>query len=330
MSKLISDDIRTARVLSSCERSVPVHARTKAYTPFSEFDDSSDCDSLHFGDCPGLTSELKGNVTDEVRLVLLSVVVPNNSDRPFIVFFVMKDGYDTWAFPSSGVKGGGLNRHCIDFVRSFRSSYSRLGYFSPGAGDGGTYAVYEIDTVSNSDDELCGNAASRGIWVTANEILSGDILGYGVSADAVRFVTDIGEGITRLYKNGKFIPGPRVCYVDADYVEALTRSDAALVGNFAYAVVKTFFSTSEDGETPVMVFGMTTTSGTIKRVATWDDTSEVTEFVLESPSAGQSCSYSTVRAHLSNVCFLSSHTGCITTNGGNACEVLCKKMFIFE
>lgn len=333
MSKLIFDDIRTTKALQANRQVTVLKSKAKGYSPFSEFGDVSHCDegSYHLGDCPNLLSDIRDRRVDYQRLVLFSVVEPSNGNLPFIVFFLVKDDDGKWIFPTSRVRRNGSDILNPEILSHFQSSYSRLGFFEdtryklP-------YAVYEMETVASRNGELCGKSLSRGIWVTANEILGESVLGCGICDSVVRFISHTGEGVSRLYKNNRFVPGPRVYYADTSLVKNESSNGSVTLGDLAYAIVKTFFTTGCDGrtDTPNVVLNTSETSGCIVRVAVWDDYCKSDNYELESVVTGTRYSYCAIRTRASTYCIMSSHSGSLTTNSMDASEVLRRKMFIFE
>ena len=302
------------------------------YSPFSEFDagHSYGEEIFHLGDCPNLRSELGNTKSDYIRLAIFSVVSPSNGKSPFIVFFIVKDDEGKWIFPVTRIRRN-LN-HILnpELLNLFRSTYSRLGFFDdtyyhlP-------YAVYEIETITNTKDELCGNALSRGMWVTANELLSDSILGYNVCSSITRFISNTGQGISRLYKNDKFIPAPQVYYTHDYSIKSDITNKVMVVGDLAYAIVKTFFITGRDDHSNIsnVVLNATEKSGTIIRVAVWDKNCKRDNYELESVVTGERYSYCVLQALDTNCCVMSSHLGSLTTDSMDAAEILRRKMFIF-
>lgn len=333
MSKLIFDDIRTTKALDDSKCVTVLKSKSRGYSPFSEFDDgpSFDDSSFHLGDCPSLRSELRDSNSDYLRLALFSVVEPNNGNLPFIVFFVVKDDEGNWDFPVTRLNRDSTHTLRSDILHLFHSSYSRLGFFSDVEGKI-PYAVYEIESVSSSSGELCGNSLSRGIWVTANEILDKSVLGCNVCSSVYRFISHIGEGVTRLYRNGVFIPGPQVYFSGSDFSEHRAADGSVTVGDLSYAIVKGFFETnSDDGsDVPNMVLNASGTSGTVTRVAVWDENCKGEKYDLESIVTGERCECSIVKVKKESYRVMSWHSGSLTTDSLDAAEVLRRKMFIFE
>jgi len=333
MSKLIFDDIKTIKALSTDKRLTVLKTKASGYSPFSEFTDEQPCDDdiFHLGDCPNLRSDIRSNGTDYTRLVLFSVVPPTNGNPPFIVFFIVKDSDGKWMFPTSRLRRNGSHILDSELLKLFHSSYNRLGFFEdtryklP-------YTVYEIESVANTMGEHCGNSLSCGMWVTANEILGKNVLGCDVCDSVTRFIAHTGEGVSRLYKTGKFIPGPNIYYARHDFAKSNVSGGAVVVGDLAYAIVKTFFVTETDGssELPNVVLNPYETSGIIVRIAMWGCNGKSDGYELESVHTGEHYSYCVVRANPSSYCIMSSHSGSLTTDTLDAVEVLCGKMFIFE
>ena len=191
------------------------------------------------------------------------------------------------------------------------------------------YVVYEVETI-NTKDGMCGKSLSRGMWVTANELLSESILGCNVCGSVTRFISETGQGISRLYKNGMFIPAPQVYYTHDNTVRSDGANRVVVVGDLAYAIVKTFFITGQNDQSDVsnVVLNATEKSGKITRVAVWSDDSVRDNYELESVVTGQRYSYCVLRAQESSCCVLSSHL-VLTTDSLDASEVLRRKMFIF-
>lgn len=331
MSKLMFDDIRAAKALGSRKNVTLLKSKKHSYSPFSEFDEGQSCqdESYHLGDCPNLRSDLDSIKSDYIRLATFSVVDPGNGKHPFIVFFIVKDDEGKWTFPVTRAR---RKINCLlnpDLLNLFHSSYSRVGFFDdvryrlP-------YVVYEVETI-NTKDGMCGNSLSRGMWVTANELLSESILGCNVCGSVTRFISETGQGISRLYKNGMFIPAPQVYYTHDNTVRSDGANRVVVVGDLAYAIVKTFFITGQNDQSDVsnVVLNATEKSGKITRVAVWSDDSVRDNYELESVVTGQRYSYCVLRAQESSCCVLSSHLGSLTTDSLDASEVLRRKMFIF-
>lgn len=331
MSKLICDDIRAVKALSPLGIKRTPIVGVRPLSPFSEFDDTSEPGDLHLGDCPGLTQVLCGTQPGHVKLVLFSVVAPDNGHNPFIVFFVSMACDDRWSFPVSCYENGMLGNDGHSIMRTLGVSHNVLGFFRS-SDDDVPYMVCELAMTHDRDGHLCGNSGSCGVWVTANEVLGGEVLGSLMSECVTRFITRTGEGMSRLYRNGEFIPAPEVYYAPLGVIEKGMTGDHLSLGDLAYAVVMTFFKTddSEGKGIPDSVFDVSVMSGTVVRLVVWEGGYRRTGFALESVSTGDRCCYDAVEAERRHTCVMSAHTGCLTTVACDAVTVVNRKMFIFE
>ena len=359
MSNLIKNDRKLK------ESIVKLLSSKNNNSPFAEFDyeyeEQTDI-NLNLGSCPSLLHTIHArNEKIEIQLVLLSVVKPNQGS-PFLEFLTHRFPDETYSFPICYMNNGELDNTGNNFIKDLQMPITHIGYFENELNTHyrSYYSVYEVDFDSISDDIILNNGSIMfstldRMWLTTNEILNKTAINNKVNDRTFNFISNIGEGISRLYKQGEFIPGPRIGYIGGeldtidDIIASLNEKQEKLenkktieVGDFTYGVISSFYSIFKniDFET----ISEPRNIGFILRVAFWDKPVNSIEKICtierskEKSSENDNdnrISFTTYSLSREQCYPLSVHNGRLTTNNNkqkqnDVLNVLKHKMFIYD
>lgn len=177
--------------------------------------------------------------------------------------------------------------------------------------------------------------------------MSGQIAMYSCDSRVATFATIICEGSMRLYKNGVFIPSPRVGYLPLhDHDKAMTVNTNAhahvdvTVGDFTYGAIHALFVLKESsnplerhvkGENVShRSVGRRGVADRLVRVAYWSDDSSETVGTLEQEGNGDMCHYVTVAVRRTDYIMLTEHYCRRTPSIDDVVSVINKQMFLFD
>lgn len=232
MSQLIKKDI-------NCKNSVvKLLASVDDISPFAEFsydtsqDDAGDAGdansytklNLNLGSCPSLLQSMPfsdKNIKVEVRLVVFTVVKPKYG-KPFLEFLTHLFPDGTLSFPIFNIINGEIDDVGNNFIKNLNMPSYHIGYFVNDTYDVlqdhlSCYSVYEVDiegiTSENIMDSSLMFSSINRMWVTTNEILNKKTLDTDICDYVFDFISNIGEGISRLYMNNELVPCPRIGYI---------------------------------------------------------------------------------------------------------------------
>lgn len=261
MSRLIKKDNECKNKL------IKLLASVENDSPFSEFDNDNEDNviNLNLGSCPSLLSKIpftEKNIKIETKLVIFTVVKPRYGN-PFLEFLTHKFPNDILSFPIVYTTNGELDDVGSNFIKKLNMPYSHLGYFVNDTYDIlhdhlSCYSVYEVDIDKINSDKLMESSLMFSsldrIWVTTNEVLNKQVLNMKISETVYDFISNIGEGISRLYKQGEIIPCPRIGYIggDLDFIDSVidklnvsnVKQPNINIGDYNYGIISTFFKLS--------------------------------------------------------------------------------------
>ena len=330
MSKIVVADSLVANALSGL-KSTPKLIISQL-SPFDEF--AGDNDGYHLGDCPSLIQGLpKGESPTPVHIVVLSVVTPQRGE-PFLVFYVVCDDNDEIAFPVASVEDGAIDRAGGSLIGSFGPNTTLFGHFHDGDD---AYVVYEtyVPYGFSGNVGLMNCNVSRTMWATPGELIDGNVIGFSVGKNANRFVAEVGEGVTRLYKCDRFIRSPSVYYVPSDCLCDSTPSGGVCAGDLSYGVVSSLFGatdTHEGDDDGTVSFNLelrnALSSAGVARIVSRDDDVSAVSYCIQSSRTNEVFVYNS--ATLTSYDVLSVHTCYLTSNSLDAVVVLANKLFIYD
>ena len=393
MSNLINKDKRAkynaAKVFHSV-RECDNHY-LENYSPFSEFDEHSKTKTnmlpntqsiktgnIHFGLCPSIITNVEhidfDTKTTNIIMVVFSIVKPLYCGEPFLEFYVQRTHNDTLSFPFATIQPNGLmNEGATNILNSLKMTTTHKGFFK--YDENTYYSIFEAEHYALTHlpthfteriNHIYSNNDS--MWITTSEIINKQVLNMDIENNVFIFISEIGEGITKLYHDDKLIPCPRIGYIGGDIdfiqntIEQLNSThihsknkEYINIGDFNYGIISAFFKDIPDNHRNETIKEMHN-SGVILRVAFWDKPYKCkeTEYTVRNAkrnipnSANGDYSVYTVINTAKQQCYpLTIHHGEIYTNSVNtnstnqylcdtsnhninALQVLNNKMIIFK
>lgn len=350
MASSIMKDIRAKQRLATLRNSPSVCLG--GTSPFSEFSNNPFA-GYHLGECPSMLPRLPVPAgPSRTSVVIFTIVVPE-AGNPYLAFYVRKRDNDTMGFHVAGVEHGVIDSSRDRLLRSFGVAYREIGHFYGNNTDAGdmAYSVYEVDSY-----DVFGHSRApatddgSGLWVTCEEMMSGEVLSFEIDCDTVRFVTDVGEGVTRLYKDGTFLPSPTVAYVSRNaYYECVHKTLVAgtdpghiKVGDICYGILSSVFDTPAvsdldgKGDEPIKISLSVGQDRSLQRtcdvvrVVYWGENRDEFIGTLEMEGTNEKCQYSVRRVKYADVALLSEHVGYMASRSDNVVFVVNRKMFLFD
>lgn len=342
------------------------------YSPFSEFDDvNGDTNKIkiHFGRCPNIIKNIEQHIINfeqtrpkiNIIMVIFSIVKPKNDGEPFLEYYVQRTHNDTLSFPFATLQTNGLMcESANNILESLKMTTKHLGFLK--YDDNTYYSIFEAEhyecgldggTVLTSNTQRINHFYTTNdvLWITTSEIINKQVLNMDIENNAFIFITDIGEGFTRLYNNDKLIPSPRIGYIggDIDYIEEIVNNCAyntIEIGDFNYGIISAFFNDIIDNTRDETIKEMRN-SGVILRIAFWDKPYKLHQqsYTVKNTKSKTYCNHTDDKIELYSFDVpeqqsypLSIHHGEILNNmyncnhkiEMNALDVLKNKMIIFK
>lgn len=327
MSKLIKNENKVKALLTP----LCFYDDLRNKSPFNECNDNTEQSGVqyHLGECPSLIHNLPNNQELTIKIVCFTVITPNNHP-PFLMFYFVKNTNDELVFPVLARKKDADVVNANKFLHNLGVSYNEVGHFS--SDEKATYySIYELNTKYN-------NKTTSGYWLTVGEVISGLFLSSYIHKEVVYFISNKSEGIIRLYKEGVFIPSPRIMYCcedDTHYNNFGFASNTKMtIGDLNYGLFSSFFHSFQECNTSeYKTFNKyPNNNGIISRVAFWEDGNQDEEqfCIVKSGVNNKKCSYSFLTV-LRNSCYMiSRHYGTLNGNTADMVKVINEKMFLFD
>jgi hypothetical protein len=274
MSQLLKSDIKNK------EHIVRLALSLDDNDPFAEFNTDSyindNYSKLHLGECPSLKQHIDNSIIKTCYSVIFFINRPKKG-KPFIQYYVEKTPYNTLMFPI--IKPEHLNNDIEldiigdDILNKSNNTIIKLGYFPYDVKNGIYYSFYEVrkDNYFNYDEELIDN----NFWITPKEIMNKYLFNISFEKHVEDFIT-IGEGASRLYIKGEFIPSPEIVYIGNtdDFVNNLITNNFSiedkkniLIGDLNVGILGCLFNIiNKDGKIRI---NSNIKNGSLLRLAYW-------------------------------------------------------------
>lgn len=275
MSELLNSDIKNK------EHIVRLALSLNDNDPFAEFNTDSyineNYSKLHLGECPNLKQDIDTSIITTCYSVIFCINKPTKGN-PFIQYYVQKTPYNTLMFPI--MKPEYLDNDIeLDIIgnnilNKTNNTIIKLGYFPYDVKNGVYYSFYEVrkDNYFNYNEDLIDNS---NFWVTPKEIMNNFLFNISFEKHVVDFIS-IGEGASRLYSKGEFIPSPEIAYIGNtdDFINNLITNtysiedkENILIGDLNVGILGCLFNiTNKNGKIRI---NTNIKNGSLLRLAYW-------------------------------------------------------------
>jgi hypothetical protein len=239
--------------------------------------------NLHLGECPSLIQNINKSKV-KVCYIAIFRIKKSKKGKPFIQYNVEKTSFGSLIFPNilpelldSEYELKYIENTILDNINY---SISKIGYFPYHVKRGIYYGFYEAkvkNTIDNSTDNYAFLELTNNYWITPKEIINDDFLNNNIEKPVYDFINDFGEGASRLYNKGNFIPSPEIVYIGAsNYLTNLLISKLysyrdksnLIIGDIKLGLLSTFFDINNKSET--LEISSKIRNGNILRLAFWN------------------------------------------------------------
>lgn len=243
--------------------------------------------NLHLGECPSLIQNINKSKV-KVCYIAIFRIKKSTKGKPFIQYNVEKTSIGSLIFPN--ILPELLDsEHELKYIENtildnVNYSISKVGYFPYDVESGTYYGFYEAkvkntidETIDNSTDTNAFLELTNNYWITPKEIINDDFLNNNIEKPVYDFINEFGEGASRLYNKGNFIPSPEIVYIGAsNYLTNLLISKLynyhdksnLIIGDIKLGLLSAFFNINNKNET--LEISSKIRNGNILRLAFWN------------------------------------------------------------
>lgn len=189
-------------------------------SPFREFeedyeDEQEHPSSYHLGPCSELRQQLDPAYYGHATIVVFRVVRPR-VNKAFLQFGMTKSSSGHYGFPGSTIESGKVCDVGQRFVKSLDPTSRFIGFVPSNSESVETstnesmFCIYECTNMKFPAVKDINRSLE---WFCASELVSDRVLGCPLLSSARGFVTDVSNGLARLYFKGQFLPSPSVGFI---------------------------------------------------------------------------------------------------------------------